>query len=445
MKNNKYVILSAFAASLGGLLFGFDTAVISGAEKTIQQVFDLSGFWHGFTVAIALIGTLAGAIISGKPADLFGRKKSLMAIAVLYTVSAIGSALAQNWELFLFYRFIGGLGVGASSVIAPMYIAEIAPAHLRGRLGTSFQLNIVGGILLSYFSNYWISQTIEHEAWRWMLGVESIPAVVFFILVFFIPDSPRWLVLKGRDKEAGTILRKVGSPNPEQELVEIEASIERKAGIKREKLFSTAYRIPVVLAILVALFNQLSGINAIMYYAPRIFEMVGYAQNSALLQSISVGATLFVFTVAGMFLVDKVGRKKLLLIGSAGMLFFLAMVAKTIFTTTDGSIWMLIYLSGFITFFAFSQGTVIWVYISEIFPNKVRAKGQSLGSFAHWAAAAAISWIFPVLAGNNGGGWAFSIFSAFMLVQFIVVWKFFPETKGKTLEQIQKEMINKRF
>lgn len=443
MKSNKYVILSAFTASLGGLLFGFDTAVISGAEKTIQQVFDLNGFWHGFTVAIALIGTLAGAIISGKPADLFGRKKSLMAIAVFYTLSAIGSALAQNWELFLFYRFIGGLGVGASSVIAPMYIAEIAPAHLRGRLGTSFQLNIVGGILLSYFSNYWIAQTIEHEAWRWMLGVEAIPAVLFFVLVFFIPDSPRWLVLKGRANEAGAILRKVGSPNPEQELVEIEASIERKAGIKREKLFSESYRIPVALAILVALFNQLSGINAIMYYAPRIFELVGYAQNSALLQSISVGATLFVFTVAGMFFVDQVGRKKLLLIGSAGMLFFLSMVAKTIFTTTDGSIWMLIYLSGFITFFAFSQGTVIWVYISEIFPNTVRAKGQALGSFTHWAAAAVISWIFPVLAGNSGGGWAFSIFSASMLLQFIVVWKFFPETKGKSLEQIQKEMMKK--
>ena len=441
MKGNKYLILSALAASLGGLLFGFDTAVISGAEKSIQQVFDLSDFWHGFTVAIALIGTLAGAIISGRPADLFGRKKSLMAIAVLYTVSALGSALAQNWEMFLFYRFIGGIGVGASSVIAPMYIAEIAPAHLRGRLGTSFQLNIVGGILLSYFSNYWISQTIELGAWRWMLGVESFPAVVFFVLVLVIPDSPRWLVLKGRDDEAEIILQKLGSPNPEKELIEIEASFERKAGIKRESLFSSAYRIPVVLAILVALFNQMSGINAIMYYAPRIFEMVGYAQHSALIQSISVGATLFVFTIVGMFLVDKAGRKKLLLIGSAGMLFFLGMVAKTIFTTTDGSIWTLIYLSGFITFFAFSQGTVIWVYISEIFPNTVRAKGQALGSFTHWSAAAVISWIFPVLAGNSGGGWAFSIFSASMLLQFIVVWRFFPETKGKSLEQIQKEMM----
>jgi sugar porter (SP) family MFS transporter len=441
MKGNKYVILSSFAASLGGLLFGFDTAVISGAEKTIQQVFGLNGFWHGFTVAIALIGTLAGALLAGKPADLFGRKKSLMVIAVLYAVSALGSALAHSWEGFLIYRFIGGLGVGASSVIAPMYIAEIAPAHLRGRLGTAFQLNIVGGILLSYFSNYGISQSVEHEAWRWMLGVESIPAVIFFSLVLFIPDSPRWLVLKGRAVEALLILRKVNSPNPEKELKEIEASIEKKAGIKREVLFSRVYRIPVLLAILVALFNQLSGINAVMYYAPRIFEMVGYAQNSALLQSVSVGATLFVFTLVGMFLVDKAGRKRLLMIGSAGMVFFLGMVARTVFTTTDGSIWMLIYLSGFIAFFAFSQGTVIWVYISEIFPNSVRAKGQTLGSFTHWATAVIISWGFPLLAGNSGGGWAFSIFSGSMVIQFLIVWRFFPETRGKSLEQIQKEMI----
>lgn len=441
MKDNKYVILCALTASLGGLLFGFDTAVISGAEKTIQQAFMLNGFWHGFTIAIALIGTLAGAIISGKPADLFGRKKSLMVIAVLYTVSAIGSGLAHSWEGFLIYRFIGGLGVGASSVIAPMYIAEIAPAHLRGRLGTAFQLNIVGGILLSYFSNYLILQVVELEAWRWMLGVESIPAIVFFFLVLFIPESPRWLVLKGRIQEARGILQKTGSANPQNDLVEIEASIEKTDGIKRESLFSSIYRMPVILAILVALFNQLSGINAIMYYAPRIFEMVGYAQNSALLQSISVGATLFVFTLVGMLLIDNVGRKKLLLVGSVGMVFFLGMVAKTMFTTTDGSIWMLIYLSGFIAFFAFSQGTVIWVFISEIFPNSVRAKGQALGSFTHWTAAAVISWIFPMLAGNGGGGWAFSIFSAAMVLQFIIVWKFFPETKGKTLEQIQKEMI----
>lgn len=440
MKSNRYVILSAFIASLGGLLFGFDTAVISGAEKTIQQLFSLEGFWHGFTVAIALIGTLVGALISGKPADFFGRKKSLFVIAILYTVSALGSALTHSWIGFLVYRFIGGVGVGASSVIGPMYIAEIAPAHLRGRLVTAFQLNIVAGILLSYFSNYWIAQLIAHDSWRWMLGVISIPALIFFVLVFFIPDSPRWLVLKNKLSEAKTVLQRIGSANPSEEVQEIEASITKKDGVRGEILFSSMYRMPIILAILVALFNQLSGINAVMYYAPRIFELVGYAKNSALLQSVSVGITLFVFTILGMFLVDRVGRKKLLLFGSVGMAFFLGMVAKTVFTTTDGSIWMLIYLSGFIAFFSFSQGTVIWVFISEIFPNLVRAKGQTLGSFTHWTAAIIISWMFPALAENSGGGWAFAFFSVAMALQFVIIWRFFPETKGKTLEQIQKEM-----
>lgn len=443
MAGKKYVILSAFIASLGGLLFGFDTAVISGAEKTIQQLFNLDGFWHGFTVAIALIGTLIGALISGKPADIIGRKKSLLAIGVLYFISALGSALAQTWIAFLFFRLLGGIAVGSSSVIGPMYIAEIAPAHLRGRLGTAFQLNIVGGILLAYFSNYWIVQLVEHDSWRWMLGVLSVPSAIFFLLVLYIPDSPRWLVLKNRLSDAEAVLRRIGSADPLKEVKEIEESAFKDSDIKRENLFTKRYRIPIILAILVAIFNQLSGINAIMYYAPRIFELVGYARNSALFQSVSVGITLFIFTVVGMFLIDRVGRKRLLLVGAVGMTFFLGMVARTIFTTTDGSIWMLIYLSGFIAFFAFSEGTVIWVFISEIFPNSVRAKGQTLGSFTHWTMTVIISWMFPVLAEINASGWAFSFFSVSMVLMFIIVWKFFPETKGKTLEQIQKEMISK--
>jgi sugar porter (SP) family MFS transporter len=442
MKGHKYVIISAFIASLGGLLFGFDTAVISGAEKTIQQLFNLDGFWHGFTVAIALIGTLTGALISGKPADILGRKKSLLIIAVLYAVSALGSAMVQSWIAFLIYRFLGGIAVGASSVIGPMYIAEIAPAHLRGRLGTAFQLNIVGGILLSYFSNYWIARIIENDSWRWMLGVLALPSVIFFLLALYIPDSPRWLVIKNRFSDAESVLRRLGSADPGKEMQEIKDSVAEKAGIKREKLFTGTYRIPIILAILVAVFNQLSGINAIMYYAPRIFELVGYARTSALLQSVSVGITLFAFTVVGMFLIDIVGRKKLLLVGAVGMTIFLGMVARTIFTTTDGSIWMLIYLSGFIAFFSFSQGTVIWVFISEIFPNSVRAKGQTLGSFTHWTMTVIISWMFPVLAESNAGGWAFLFFSISMILMFIIVLRYFPETKGKTLEQIQKEMIS---
>jgi sugar porter (SP) family MFS transporter len=443
MAKNKYVILSAFTASLGGLLFGFDTAVISGAEKTIQQLFSLDGFWQGFTVAIALIGTLFGALFAGRPADVFGRKKSLLVIAVLYAVSALGSALSVTWAGFLVYRFIGGLGVGASSVIGPMYIAEIAPARLRGRLVTAFQLNIVFGILLSYFSNYLINNLVENNAWRWMLGVEAIPAIMFFGLIFYIPESPRWMVIRGKVDEAFKVFKEVGSFDPKQEVKQVIESLHEQFHGKKEPLFSGKYRKPVMLAFLVAVFNQLSGINAIMYYAPRIFEMVGYAKQSALLQSISIGAILFIFTIAGMLLIDKVGRKRLLLFGAAGMVFFLGMVARTIFTTTDGSIWMLIYLAGFIAFFAFSQGTVIWVYISEIFPNSVRAKGQTLGSFTHWTMAAAISWLFPVLAetSQTGGGMAFVIFSAAMLVQLVVVYLFFPETKGKSLEEIQKELL----
>jgi sugar porter (SP) family MFS transporter len=444
MSHNKaYVTSISLVASLGGLLFGFDTAVISGAEKTIQELFQLNSFWHGFTIAIALIGTLIGALLAGKPADIYGRKKILIIIALLYAISAIGSALAQTWAYFLIYRFIGGLGVGASSVIGPMYIAEIAPAKIRGRLVASFQLNIVAGILLSYFSNYWIAKSIETDAWRWMLGVELIPAIIFFFLLLIIPDSPRWLVLKNRLPESKSLLERLGSPDAAGELQEIIDSVKTFTKITKDKFFTSKNRIPILLAILVAIFNQMSGINAVMYYSPRIFEMVGYGKESALFQSVSVGFALLVFTFVGMALIDKIGRKKLLLIGAAGMTIFLGLVSKTVFQTVDGSVWMLIYLVGFIAFFAFTQGTVIWVYISEIFPNTVRAKGQTLGSFTHWTMAAIITWGFPVLAESSGfgGGMAFAIFSVAMILQFFIVWKFFPETKGKSLEDIQKEFI----
>jgi sugar porter (SP) family MFS transporter len=442
-KSKRYVTGISLVASLGGLLFGFDTAVISGAEKTIQELFGLTSFWHGFTMTIALIGTLIGALLAGKPADLFGRKKALIFIAILYAVSAIGSALAQTWVSFLIYRFIGGLGVGASSVIGPMYISEISPAKIRGRLVASFQLNIVAGILLAYFSNYWIAKLITTDAWRWMLGVEFIPAIIFFFLLLIIPHSPRWLVIKNRLQESESLLEKLGSPDAKAELLDIVESVKSYTKITKDHFFTSKNRFPILLAILVAIFNQMSGINAVMYYSPRIFEMVGYGKESALLQSISVGTALFIFTLVGMALIDRIGRKKLLLIGSVGMTFFLGMVAKIVFTTTDGSVWMLVYLIGFIAFFAFTQGTVIWVFISEIFPNSVRSKGQTLGSFTHWTMAAIITWVFPIIAesGENGGGIAFSVFSLAMILQFIIVWKFFPETKGKSLEEIQREFL----
>jgi sugar porter (SP) family MFS transporter len=446
MKKVWYVYTVSLIAALGGLLFGFDTAVISGAEKTIQSLFNLNGFWHGFTISIAIIGTLVGVVSAGKPADILGRKKVLFAVAIFFGVAALGSALSHKWLSFLFFRFIGGLAVGASSVLAPMYIAEITPARMRGRLVASFQLNIVAGILLSYFSNYWLSQIITVDSWRWMLGIQVIPSAIFFGLLFIIPESPRWLVIKNNESKAKTLLGKFGSDDPEKELAEIKESLIISERVHGEKLFSSVYKLPILFAILVALFNQLSGINAVMYYAPRIFELVGYAQKSALLQSVSVGLALFIFTIVGMLLIDRVGRKKLLLVGSVGMMFFLGMVAKTIFTTVNGSIWMLIYMVGFIAFFAFSQGTVIWVFISEIFPNTVRAKGQALGSFTHWTMAVIISWLFPILAesSSKGGGIAFSIFAVAAAIQFIVVYKFFPETKGKSLEQIQKDFFRSK-
>jgi sugar porter (SP) family MFS transporter len=441
MKKVWYVCTISLIAALGGLLFGFDTAVISGAEKTIQSLFKLNGFWHGFTISIALIGTLIGVLVAGRPADIFGRKKVLFAVAFFFGIAALGSALSHNWFTFLFFRFIGGLAVGASSVIAPTYIAEITPARIRGRLVASFQLNIVAGILLSYFSNYWISQLITVESWRWMLGIQVIPSAIFFCLIFIIPESPRWLVIKKNESKAKTLLKKFGSDDAEQELTDIKESLQSSQKVHGEKLFSYVYKMPILLAFLVAVFNQLSGINAVMYYAPRIFELVGYAKKSALLQSISIGLALFLFTIVGMLLIDRVGRKKLLLTGSLGMMFFLGMVAKTIFSTVNGSIWMLVYMIGFIAFFAFSQGTVIWVFISEIFPNTVRAKGQAFGSFTHWTMAVFISWLFPILAesSSKGGGIAFTIFAVTAAIQFIVVFMFFPETKGKSLEEIQKD------
>jgi sugar porter (SP) family MFS transporter len=442
MKKIWYVYAISLIAALGGLLFGFDTAVISGAEKTIQTLFNLNGFWHGFTISIALIGTLVGVLSAGKPADFFGRKKALFAVAIFFGVAALGSALSHHWFSFLFFRFTGGLAVGASSVIAPTYIAEITPARIRGRLVASFQLNIVAGILLSYFSNYWISQLITVESWRWMLGIQIIPSAIFFCLIFIIPESPRWLVIRNNDSKAKTLLSKFGSDDAEQELADIKESLQSSKKVHGEKLFSSVYKFPIALAFLVAVFNQMTGINAVMYYAPRIFELVGYAKKSALLQSISVGLALFLFTIVGMLLIDRVGRKKLLLAGSVGMMFFLGMVAKTIFTTVNGSIWMLVYMIGFIAFFAFSQGTVIWVFISEIFPNTVRAKGQALGSFTHWTMAVIISWLFPILAesSSKGGGIAFSIFAVTTAIQFIIVFRFFPETKGRSLEEIQKDL-----
>jgi len=441
-KASRLLIRSAYVAALGGFLFGFDTAVISGAETSIQDFWDLSGFWHGFTVAVALIGTVIGALTAGKPADRFGRRNALLAVGVLFFVSALGSALSNMWIPFMIYRFIGGLGVGASSVIGPMYIAEIAPPERRGKLVAMFQFNVVTGILIAYLSNYIISLLAEQDAWRWMFGVEAIPAVLFFAFLFGVPATPRWLILKGKSDKAREILKLFNISNLEEQVKIIEDSIYAERHIHSPRLFTKQLRIPIMLAILVAFFNQFSGINAIMYYAPRIFEVAGVARESALLQSVAIGLTNMIFTLIAINIIDRIGRKTLLLIGAAGLTVTLLMVTLDFLVAAEPGTVVLIGLIGFIAFFALSQGTVIWVYISEIFPNRVRAKGQALGSFTHWTGAAIVSWIFPIFAqiGNTTStGYAFLLFTVIMVIQFIVVYKFFPETKGKSLEQIQDD------
>ncbi len=430
-----YPVRIALIAALGGFLFGFETAVISGAEKTIQGLWSLSSFWQGFTVASSLIGTVLGSIIAGQPAKKYGRKKVLMVIAIMYLLSAIGCASSTLWLLFITFRFIGGIAVGASSVVGPMYISEIAPANLRGRLAGSFQLNIVAGIFIAYLTNF-LFVDLGENSWRWMLGIMVVPAGLFWLLVRTIPESPRWLILNDRDEEALPILKKLGETNVSQVVADIRASVSAHT----ETLFQKKYSKPIFFAVVLAMFNQLSGINAIIYYAPRIFEMAGFDKAQSYLQPVYIGAANLLFTLLAMSLIDKFGRKKLLLIGSVGMVFFLGLTAMAFNGGANSNV--IIYLIGFIAFFAFSQGAVIWVFISEIFPNSVRSQGGSLGSFTHWIMAAIISWTFPVIVEGSakGGFYSFVFYSAMMLLHLIFVWKFLPETKGRSLEEIQREL-----
>lgn len=430
-----YPVRIALIAALGGFLFGFETAVISGAEKTIQGLWSLSSFWQGFTVAASLIGTVLGSLIAGQPAKKYGRKNVLKVIAIMYLLSAIGCASSSVWLLFITFRFIGGVAVGASSVVGPMYISEIAPPHLRGRLAGSFQLNIVAGIFIAYLTNF-LFVDLGDGAWRWMLGIMVVPAALFWVLVRTIPESPRWLILNDRDAEAVPILQRLGEMNVQQAISDIRASVAAHT----ETLFQKKYSKPIMFAVVLAMFNQLSGINAIIYYAPRIFEMAGFDKAHSYLQPVYIGAANLLFTLLAMSLIDKFGRKKLLLIGSVGMIVFLALTAMAFNGGANSNV--IIYLIGFIAFFAFSQGAVIWVFISEIFPNSVRSQGGSLGSFTHWIMAAIISWTFPVIVEGSakGGYYSFVFYSAMMLLHLIFVWKFLPETKGRSLETIQKEL-----
>jgi len=438
MKLNSTLLKSTVVAALGGLLFGFDTAVIAGATQPLKDLYGLTPFWLGFTVAAALVGTVIGSMLAGIPGDRLGRRASLRWMAALYVISALGCAFAWNWSALVFFRFIGGLGIGGSSVLGPMYIAEIAPAKWRGRLVGCFQFNVVFGILLAYFSNYLIGTLGFGDAeWRWKLGISALPAVLFLVMLLRIPESPRWLVKKGRTQEARDVLRLTGEENADQELREIVESIDAEH-VTSDALFTAKYRLPIFLAVTIGMFNQLSGINAILYYLNSIFAYAGFSKVSGDLQSVAIGATNLLFTMIAMSVIDKVGRKTMLLIGSVGMALCLAGVAGIFLSNRHQEllVWVLI---GFIAFFAFSQGAVIWVYLSEVFPNRVRAKGQSLGSFSHWIMNALISWTFPLMAASSGG-YPFAFFSAMMVVQFFVVLAFYPETKGISLEEMQKKL-----
>lgn len=440
---NKKVFFWSIVVALGGFLFGFDTAVISGAEKSIQQLWNLSVFEHGLTVAIALIGTVMGALLGGIPSDKYGRKTTLFGIAVLYLLSSLGTALAPDWYTFLIFRFLGGIGVGVSSVTAPMYISEIAPAKSRGKLVALFQFNIVFGILVAYLSNYVFAGIGEHD-WRWMLGIQAIPSFIYLVAILFVPESPRWLILKrGKVAEAEKTL---GIANPGADIKQIVAEIVNSSKDDQGKkvkttLFSKKYSTPITLAILFAFFNQASGINAIIYYAPRIFEMAGLGKSSALLSSAGIGLINFLFTLLAINFIDRFGRRTLMLIGSVGLILTLSLVAKAFYFEEFDSFSVPVYLFVYIAFFAFSQGAVLWVFISEIFPNQVRASGQALGSFTHWIMAALIAFTFPYIAETLGGGNTFLVFSFMMVLQLLFVWRLMPETKGTSLEQIGQTVV----
>ncbi|HEY3454553.1 MAG TPA: sugar porter family MFS transporter [Bryobacteraceae bacterium] len=436
---NAVTIKSAIVAALGGLLFGFDTAVIAGTTSDLTAVYSLTPALLGWTVSSALWGTIVGAMFAGVPGDRYGRRDSLRIMAILYVVSALGCGFAWNWSSLVFFRFLGGLGIGGSSVLGPMYIAEIAPSRWRGRLVGLFQFNVVFGILLAYLSNYLIGLLqLGFSEWRWMLGVAGLPAALFLLMLFGIPRSPRWLVKKGRIEEARQVLQLIGEPNYEQELQEIIVSIDAEHGHLNEPLFSRKYRLPIFLAVSIGLFNQLSGINAILYYLNDIFTKAGFSRVSGDLQAVAIGCTNLLFTMLAMAIIDRVGRKALLLIGSVGTALCLAGVAAIFFSGKHENllVWLLI---GYIASFGFSQGAVIWVYISEVFPNRVRAKGQSLGSFSHWFANALISGLFPLMA-EKSGGVPFVFFGVMMVVQFVVVLVVYPETKGVSLEQMQRNL-----
>lgn len=442
MTSNRYAFFVSITAALGGFLFGFDTAVISGAERDIQEVWKLSDWMHGLAIASALYGTVIGALFGGIPADKMGRKKSLLWIGVFYFVSAVGSGIAWDFTSFTFFRFLGGLGVGASSVVAPMYISEIAPAKNRGLLVALYQFNIVFGIVMAYVSNYLIGTAGLPEDWRWMLAVEGIPALIYSVMIFRIPESPRWLIAKFNDQiKAREILTRTDPDGVDEAIqlaIEEEKTMKQKSGFG--VLFTPRFFSSTMLAVMIAFFNQVSGINAIIYFAPRIFEMAGISTENALISTIGIGLVNLFATFFGLYLIDRLGRKMLMYIGSFGYIIFLTLMAYNFLGPGIPPFWLPIFVFGFIASHAVGQGAVIWVFISEMFPNELRAYGQSLGSFTHWILAAIVANVFPFFANNFGPGYIFAFFCLMMILQLLWVLFKMPETKGRSLEEIQKDL-----
>jgi SP family arabinose:H+ symporter-like MFS transporter len=437
---NRRIFFWSLTSALAGFLFGFDTVVISGAEKTIQALWGLSDNLHGIAMASALYGTVVGSLLGGWPADRFGRKATLLWIGVLYLLGAAGSALASNVWVFIAARVIGGLGIGISTVVAPMYISEIAPPQHRGRLAGMFQFNIVFGILVAFVSNALLAG-IGPNAWRWMLGVAAFPSVLYALLCLALPESPRWLLTKKGDRKAA--LKVLQQIEPEMSDAEIAGQADEIMAASTEQVSSGQFwtrqlRKPILLAFLIAFFNQLSGINAILYFAPRIFELTGLGAEAALLQSIGIGVTNLIFTFVGLWLIDRLGRRTLLYIGSFGYIISLGLVAWAFFTQHYSIVPACIF--AFIAAHAIGQGAVIWVFISEIFPNRHRAEGQTLGSFTHWIFAALLTTLFPKMVGVFPPGYIFAFFAGMMMLQLLWVRTMVPETKGVPLEQIQRQL-----
>ncbi len=441
---NSRLLLWSVVSALAGFLFGFDTVVISGAEKTIQALWSLSPAMHGLAMGAALWGTVLGSLVGSWPTDQFGRKKTLLSIGFLFLAGSLWSAFATEVYSFMAARFLGGIAIGVSTVAAPLYISEISPPESRGRLAGMFQFNIVFGILVAFLSNYLLAGVGEN-AWRWMLGIMAVPSILYTAACLIIPESPRWLITRKGDRERGLAVLKLISPKASPSEIETQADAMLDAGTKTGSLggfWSNRMRTPILIAFLVAFFNQLSGINAILYFSPRIFELTGLGQQAALLQSVGIGATNLVFTFVGLWLIDRIGRRTLLYIGSFGYIASLGLCSWAFFSETFAIVPACIF--AFIAAHAIGQGAVIWVLISEVFPDRYRAQGQSLGSFTHWIFAALLTTFFPKMVAAFPPGYVFLFFCVMMILQLIWVKTMVPETKGRTLEQIEGDLALSR-